>query len=257
MIILPVSFKGVAGRPAGRGQIAITNPAGTINFTRAQIRPADATVHPNAVQHTLAGSWSGFPEGGVRHLEVSAHTDRDYSWFKIPVNGAAQGNFSGEMFIWHTNRITPVRFDGFDLMRGQPMFSAGYYSVRAKFIDEPLPLAQGEAIVTFPEEFAARISRVVRGRRGQDQVPVFVWFDVQRVPAGTDSLSLSFVTGRRDFLQDIKVWEGPDQYAFIGQIEADHPGVIGLPTGKVGVGCILRATRQERVLGTIRESFAL
>ena len=255
MIILPISFKENLCWPAGRGQIAITAPAGTINFTRAQIRQADALAHPNAVQHTLAGKWAGFPEWGVRHLEVIAHTDKDYKWFTIPVNGAAQGNFSGDIFIWPANKVTPVRIDGFDLMAGQPMFSTGYFEVAAQLVGEP-PEDTGP-LVAFPDDFIARISKVVRGWQKGELIPVNVWFDVQKAPPGTNSLELYFLIDGLETRQRIKTFNGPDEFSFDGQLPADHPGVVGLQNGKVGTGCILKATRTGEVLGAIRTAFDL
>jgi hypothetical protein len=244
MIILPVSFKAEVGRPAGRGQICITSPDGAVKLTSGQ-----------EFKTALTGNWSGFPDGGVRHLNVVAHTRQDYPCFKVPVNGAATGSFSGELLIRH--RSTPVRFDGFDLMAGQHMFSTNYHAVLAQLVKPQLSEIDGP-LVTFPEDFIARILKVVRGWPKDGLIPVAVWFDVQKVPPGTNSLELYFIIDGLEALQRIKDFNGPDEYSFAGHLPADHPGVIGLRNGKVGTGCILRATTKDGdVLGAIRAAFDL
>jgi hypothetical protein len=236
MTILPINF-GVR-----QGRITITRPVGAIGFTRSQVRSAEFIRHPNTVQHTLEGNWSGFPEGGVRRLDVMARTDRDYPWFSIPVNGAAEGRFAGEIFIWSANQITPVRFDGFDLLSGQLLFETGYYQVQTKFLGGPPPLRSAEPSVTFPEQFRARIARVISAGKEADHLFVTVWFNIQSVPPGTESLSLSFLFYDKSHWQGITNYTKPGEYCFAGWIAARHASLIGRPDGqKVGVGCILEA----------------
>jgi hypothetical protein len=256
MPVLSVIFPGIAQR----GSIIITNPAGTIRFTREQVRPANASAHPKAVEHPLTISLADFPQGEVRWLDVVAHTDRDYRWFTALVNGTRQGDFSGSIFIWHANEITPVRFD---LYNGEGLLVArtNYYNIQAQLVGGlRRPPEDAGAVVTFPHDLAAKISRVVRLDQAsgtKKSIPVFIWLDVAKAPIGTALLTLTLGTeGQLAKLNGAAEWKGEGPYGFAGRISGEYADVIGRPTGeKIRIGALLRAWQGECLLAALREEY--
>ena len=256
MPVLSVIFPGIERR----GSIIITNPVGKIRFTREQVRPADAPAHPKAVESPLAISCANFPQREIKWLDVVAHTDRDYRWFTALVDGAEQGDFSGSIFIWRANEITPVRFD---LYNGEGILVArtGYHDIRAQLVGDPQPPEDVGAVVTFPDDLAARISRVVRidqASGAEGNIPVFIWLDVTKAPIGTTHLNLTLVTEGINPELDVRVeWLGKGPYGFAGRISRKkYAGVIGQPAGKeIRIGTILRAWQGKSILAALREGW--
>jgi hypothetical protein len=253
MNVLPIGF--------GRrwGQIKIAGPTEAVKFTPANIRPADAPSHPLAIKHTLAGNWANFPDRWVDRLDVVAHTDRDYKWFDVPVHGAERGAFAGDVFTWHANEITSYRFDGFD-QAGQRMFSSDYSYIKTQLVEGP---PEGDqAVIDFPEDLVAGISRVVSWGSMGSQLPVAVRFDVQKTPAGTTNLALAFMTDKGISLRVPKGWNGPGEYDFLDEIACVSGAGLKHQAGEqFNVGVSLWALKDEKSraldLASHRDSFTL
>jgi hypothetical protein len=225
------------------GQIGIICPSPVVKYSRAQIRPADASSHPGMIKHTLAGNWF-LPNDRIEWLDVIARTERKgRPCFSLPVYGAAKGGFSGEMFIGPANKHTSVRFEGRDFTH-QLMFRTGYYDIWAQLVDEP---PAEEPIVDFPNDLTASISKTVNRDQANGRFQVAVWLDVKKVPDETEKLSLAFITDKGESLRAVHDWQGSREYCFGGMIPTGHGVVEGQPPAEeLNVGTMLRAFRWQK-----------
>ena len=196
---------------------------------------------PNAktVPVTLAGVWRGFPEFLVQRLDVAAHLDpvhpeHEDKLLEIPLHGVNQGGFSGEVFLPPENTVNPVRYIGFD-RAGRQIFGTGPFNIWTQPDESGLS-------VTFHQRIKASVCRTVNWGRLDDKMLVAVYYDVQRVPAGTTQLSLAFKINNGESRRIVISWQGAGKYEFTWQVPKGSDDQLAERVGKTfSLGTVLRA----------------
>lgn len=107
--------------------------------------------------------------------------------------------------------------------------------------------------------FELTFSGVNKGTQDSNDLPVVLHYNVTSAPAGTETLSLFFITNK-EWEQGALAWTGPGKYSFEGHVWKGHLAKFGKPAGKkVTIKTAVKAIGSdgETVLGETRGGFTL
>ena len=239
--VLTVNFGGNRS-----GRITVEAPLNPVRYEHRQ-RQAGATA-----ARELKLRCSGFPPGAAQTIMSLVPRPEVLELARpIGVGGAADGLF-GQTLNLHTGRL----FGGWqDLV---PL-SFNVFGADGRLIDttDPFPvrlLESGAPAVAPPDRFLAAITKVVHLAQTDEGPAVYVYYDVQAVPTGTQMLALAFRTAAGDRPESETVLGGRGRYFFPGTLPLPQPA----DGSNVGIEAVLRARRfGGEVLGEVRENFSL